>query len=284
MARTEIAYFSGTGNSLAIARYVAGKLEGDLIPAIQAADRSRQEREVDTIGLVFPIYDFRAPRCIFDYLETVSDIESKYVFAICTHGTAAPGLSLKSVQQAIESRGGRLSGGFAVPMPHNGVGCGLFSDSKRESLLGAWKKTAEEVCEYVLRCDRGRVDSSSAALAMLRPSMLRLVPVILRFFGALVTRGSKGLGLTASDACTACGICTRVCPTENIELREDRPIWGDRCLTCFACLHWCHESAISLGGLDVGITPYHHPDVTLGDMLAQRDDPAVPPRAQENAA
>ena len=270
MAGTQIVYFSGTGNSLAIARYVAGKLGGELVPAIRAADRSRQEREADTIGLVFPIYDFRAPRCIFDYLETVTDIETKYVFAVCTHGTAAPGRSLKRVQAAIESRGGRLAGGFAIPMPHNGVGCGLFSDSKRGALLEAWKGTADEICEYVLRRDRERVDSGSAALAMLRPSMLRLIPVILRFLGALLTRGSKGLGLMASDACTACGICARVCPTRNIEIQAGKPVWGDRCLTCFACLHWCPENAISLGGLDLGITQYHHPDVTLADMLAQR--------------
>ena len=283
MAGTQIVYFSGTGNSLAIARYVAGKLEGDLVRVTQAADRSSQETEAGTIGMVFPIYDFQPPKCIFEYLETVPDIESKYVFAICTHGTAAPGRSLKSVQAAIESRGGRLSGGFAVPMPHNGVGCGLFPDAKRASLVEAWKGTADEICEYVLRRDRGRVDSGSAALAMLRPSMLRLVPVILRFFGALLTRGSKGLGLTASDACTACGVCAQVCPTENIELREDRPVWGDRCLTCFACLHWCPEGAISLGGLDVGITQYHHPDVTLADMMAHRDS-TTPLQARDSAS
>lgn len=155
-------------------------------------------------------------------------------------------------------------------MPHNGIGCELFSDSKRASLLQGWKGTADGICEYVLRRDRGRVDSSSAALAMLRPSMLRLVPVILRFLGALVTRGSKGLGLTASDACTACGICAQVCPTENIELQGKTPVWGDRCVTCFACLHWCPVHAISLGGLDMGITPYHHPDVTLAEIMEQR--------------
>jgi len=281
MARTEIAYFSGTGNSLAIARHIAARLGGNLVPAVQVADRSQEERPADTIGLVFPIYDFRAPRCIFDYLDTVADIETKYVFAICTHGTAAPGRSLRRVQAAMASRGGRLAGGFAVPMPHNGVGCGLFSDSKRESLLGAWKKTAEEICEYVTRRDRGRVDSGSAALAMLRPSMLRLVPVILPFLGALVTRGSKGLGLRASDACTACGVCARVCPAENIELQGEKPVWGDRCLMCFACLHWCPEHAISLGGLDVGMAQYHHPDVTLADMLAQRD-PTAPPQVRGN--
>jgi len=270
VARTEIVYFSGTGNSLAVARYVADRLGGDLIPVIGAADRPSQQTEADVIGLVFPIYDFRPPRCIFEYLEAVPNIESKYVFAICTHGTAAPGRSLKSVQAAIQSRGGRLSGGFAVPMPHNGVGCGLFPGAKRASMLETWTEAADEICEYVRRRDRGRVDSGSALLAMLRPSMLRLVPVILRFFGALVKRGSKGLGLTASDACTACGICAQVCPTENIELHGKTPVWGDRCLTCFACLHWCPEGAISLGGLDVGMMQYHHPDVTLAAMSAQR--------------
>ena len=282
MARTEIAYFSGTGNSLAIARHVADRLGGDLVPAVQVAGRSQEERQADTIGLVFPIYDFRAPQCIFDYLERVPDIESKYVFAICTHGTAAPGRSLKRVQAAMASRGGRLSGGFAIPMPHSGVGCGLFPDSKRVSMLEAWQGRADKICEYVLRRDRGRVDSGSVALAMLRPSMLRLVPVILRFLGALVTRGSKGLGLTASDACTACGVCTQVCPVENIELREGKPVWGDRCVTCFACLHWCPVNAISLGGLDVGMMPYHHPEVTLADMLAQRD-PAAPTQGRDVA-
>lgn len=98
MAGTEVVYFSGTGNSLAIARYVAGKLGGKLTPAIQAPARSPQKPPADTLGLVFPIYDFRPPRCIFDVLETVPDIEAKYLFAICTHGTAAPGRSLKRVQ------------------------------------------------------------------------------------------------------------------------------------------------------------------------------------------
>ena len=283
MARTEIAYFTGTGNSLMVARYVAGKLEGDLVPAIQAVGRPRREPEADTIGVVFPIYDFRPPRCILEYLETVPNIESKYTFAICTHGTAAPGRSLKSVQAAIKARGGRLAGGFAVPMPHNGVGCGLFPDAKRASMLQAWREMADEICEYVRRRDRGRVDSGSALLAMLRPSMLRLVPVILRFFGALVKRGSKGLGLTASDACTACGICAQVCPTENIELHGKTPVWGDRCLTCFACLHWCPEGAISLGGLDVGMAQYHHPEVTLADMMTQRS-PAAPHQTRDSAA
>jgi ferredoxin len=282
VATTEIAYFSATGNSLAIARYVADRLEGDLVPVIQVADRPSHEREADIVGLVFPIYGFRPPQCVFDYLEAVACIEAKYIFAICTHGTAAPGRALKRVQAAIESCGGRLSGGFAVPMPHNGVGCGLFSDSKRASMLQAWEGTADEICEYVLRRDRGRVESGSAALAMLRPSMFRLVPVIFRFFGALLTRGSKGLDLAASDACTACGVCARVCPTENIELREGKPVWGDRCLTCFACLHWCPEGAISLGGLDVGMTQYHHPDVTLADMLAQRES-IVPPEVRDVA-
>jgi len=283
MARKEIAYFSGTGNSLAIARYVADKLDAELVPAIRAVDCSRQTAQADTIGLVFPIYDFRAPQCILDYLEAVPNIESKYTFAICTHGTAAPGRSLKGVQAAIESRGGRLSGGFAVPMPHNGIGCGLFPGVKRASMLQAWKRMADEICEYVLRGDRGQVDSGSAALAMLRPSTLRLIPVILRFLGALLTRGSKELGLTASDACTGCGICARLCPTRNIEIQAGKPVWGDRCLTCFACLHWCPEHAISLGGLDLGITHYHHPDVTLADMLGQRT-PTAPSQVRDVAA
>jgi epoxyqueuosine reductase QueG len=47
----------------------------------------------------------------------------------------------------------------------------------------------------------------------------------------------------------------------------DKPTWPDDCASCFACLHWCPKEAISLGGHDLNIKAYHHPDVKISDMM-----------------
>jgi Pyruvate/2-oxoacid:ferredoxin oxidoreductase delta subunit len=50
-------------------------------------------------------------------------------------------------------------------------------------------------------------------------------------------------------------------------MRDSRPVWLDHCTSCFACLHWCPEQAVGLGGAEREVRPYHHPEVSLSDML-----------------
>lgn len=54
-----ILYFSATGNSLAVARQLAERLNERLMPLIEAVgqDLTKEKR----IGLVFPTYDFNLP-------------------------------------------------------------------------------------------------------------------------------------------------------------------------------------------------------------------------------
>ena len=61
-----ILYFSGTGNSLAISRHIAEKLNETVMPLSQAVhqDLSRERR----IGLVYPSYWFNAPRAVTELL------------------------------------------------------------------------------------------------------------------------------------------------------------------------------------------------------------------------
>ena len=50
-------------------------------------------------------------------------------------------------------------------------------------------------------------------------------PVNPIFYAVCVKAGP----FTASDACTGCGQCVRRCPTNNIVLREGKPVWGKDC-------------------------------------------------------
>jgi ferredoxin len=65
-----------------------------------------------------------------------------------------------------------------------------------------------------------------------------------------------GLGfgmLAASETCTACGSCARLCPTGAIHFEMDQEastytlsFTPPKCIACQACLHVCADSALSL--------------------------------------
>jgi ferredoxin len=75
--------------------------------------------------------------------------------------------------------------------------------------------------------------------------------------------------LRADEDCNGCGICSRICPVNNIEMIGERPVWQHRCEQCFACLHWCPLEAVQFGSATAGGRRYHHPRVTLAEMLQQ---------------
>jgi ferredoxin len=73
-------------------------------------------------------------------------------------------------------------------------------------------------------------------------------------------------------ACNHCGTCGRICPTRNITVTGSGVGWGRDCTQCYACIHWCPMGAIEIGGRTAGKPRYHHPDITLRDMLDQRGE------------
>jgi formate hydrogenlyase subunit 6/NADH:ubiquinone oxidoreductase subunit I len=90
--------------------------------------------------------------------------------------------------------------------------------------------------------------------------------------------------LHAESTCTSCGICERICPARNIRMVEPvthatggaekaKPVWGDRCLMCLACLHWCPARAVQHSFLTKKWGRYHHPQIKSKDLILQEAKP-----------
>ena len=50
-----------------------------------------------------------------------------------------------------------------------------------------------------------------------------------------------------TDKCIGCGKCAKLCPLNNIEIKDKKPIWSDSCSHCMACIGNCPVEAIEYG-------------------------------------
>lgn len=282
---TEIYYFSGTGNSLVVARDMAEKLEGNLISIHSMMDKDIITIDADVIGIVFPVYyvgTVYIPLIVQKFVKKLEKIKNKYIFAICTYGGAF-GSTLEILDEMIRARGGRLATAFGVHMPQNAFRKPYESKTK---LYSKWKeKKLEVIYRHVKAKNEGWFDSDGLLMGFIGTILVKMMK--LDFFKPIFVNPMiksagfpKGLDLTVDEIipfmdrsfhidekCAGCQTCSKICPVQNIELVDDKPVWRHQCENCLACIKWCPQGAIhGFGELPRG---YHHPEVEISEMFRQ---------------
>ena len=108
-----ILYFSGTGNSLYVARTLAQALGETVCHMNNAPDDLSHEQRV---GLVFPVYTYDAPAAVKTFADTLVLNKNAYVFVIATCGST-PGNAILSVKERLENNGASVAYSRIVSMP-----------------------------------------------------------------------------------------------------------------------------------------------------------------------
>lgn len=258
--RTNLFYFTGTGNSLKLARELATELTGAKVTSIAKAIKEEIDTSPECIGLVFPVYAFNAPVIVKDFISKLGDVRDKYIFAVANCAKIAGDVS-GEVEAELKKKGAKLSAGFIVKMPGNyTVLYGAIPDEKQKKVFAEARKKIKKIAEIVK--NKNKEPLSRPKLPLRGASLL-----IRHFFGReKIYREDKKFFST--DKCISCGTCVKVCPVENVGLsKEKRPVWHHRCQQCFACLQWCPQEAIECGRSTIGRRRYHHPDITCLDII-----------------
>ena len=70
--------------------------------------------------------------------------------------------------------------------------------------------------------------------------------ILQKLIAAAEKKGSMYAGsqLVTGRECSGCGICARDCPTDNIQIIEDRAVFNKSCILCMRCIYNCPEKAI----------------------------------------
>ena len=244
-----ILYFSGTGNSRHAAQRMADAL-GDTLLSLNDRIRSGDTSPVETgerLVIVTPTYAWRIPRLVRDWLLRTELTGAKQAWFVMTCGSEIGRANHYNRQLCVE-KGLTCMGTAQLVMPENYI-----------AMFGV--PQAEEARRIVARAEPD-IDRAIAAVRAGQPfsptrdhfyDRFMSGPGSPIFYAVCVKAGP----FPASDACTGCGQCVRRCPTNNIVLREGKPVWGKDCTHCMACICYCPAEAIEYGKKSLGKPRYH---------------------------
>ncbi len=250
-----IIYFSGTGNSLAIARQIAFATNDSTLPLTEAVRRDlTAERR---IGLVFPSYDFNAPPAVRNLVPRLKISADAYVYIIIPCGSQA-GNSIWSVRLLLREKGIEVRYSHKIRVPDNSAI--VFGRNPNDQV---WKFTrfSDRLKNIIndIKAERKRLHFAWFSPLGWFMGTDRMQQWMLRTFRPVVNE----------DKCIGCGICERVCPMRNIAVDEKAGI-GPHCTACLACLHACPQQAVEVGAKPSPKThQYRHPDIKLKDLSLQ---------------
>lgn len=257
--KTTIFYFSGTGNCLKLARDLAAELGETEVIAIAKAIKGDMNINVDRMGFVFPVYAFNAPLIISDFIAKLKIPQEKYIFAIITYAGMA-GDTLGQISRQLKKEGLKLSAGFGIKMPGNYTPFyGAISLKKQRKFFFAAGRRIKEITPVIREARQQKIEQENIFFRLISRAIYPYVSSRMR---------AEDKNFWSDENCNGCGTCAKVCPVNNINLADKKPVWLHKCEQCFACLHWCPQEAIQYGKHTKGRRRYRHPAVTLKDFYS----------------
>ena len=284
---TAIFYFSGTGNSLAVAQKIAKHLDAGLISIPEAIRAKKTACTADRIGIVFPAYLAPVaglPGIVLRFIQALELSDQNRIFAVCTCGgyrsvNALP--ALQAFEKVVKSAGGHCRASYSVRLPMNNLDYDHIPipiQKHSGKIINKSKRKIEKICRQ-LECN------SKTRFPILKTIFLWLMKPVFKAIGPLAMNALRekaqtddlslsvyelipltDKSITVNDQCTGCGICANVCPAENIKITAKRPVFQHACEMCFACDEWCPAGAVQHWCRKENIK-YHHPEITLKNML-----------------
>ncbi|MBN2389793.1 MAG: EFR1 family ferrodoxin [Anaerolineae bacterium] len=281
---TEIYYFSGTGNSLHVARELQKRLpESDLVPIARLLHEDTLNTTADTVGFVFPNFCLTLPIPLHNFLERVDVASARYLFALCTRG-GTPSDAFDYINELLKRQGRRLDAQINITMPWN-------HPLGKENLPAL---ATEERVAFLEAGMQRKLDTFSQSILAQKAYLMEDTDVdyvLPQWVKAMSSWISKSLNYElhrymyqdmvhfySDEQCVGCGICEKVCPSHKIQIVNQKPVWQEatKCYACMACINYCPQHAIQIRSRfpvqsSTSMTGrFHHPSVTYKDIAQQR--------------
>lgn len=147
-----IFYFSGTGNSLQVAKNISEYNKEKLISIAAILNNQEGCYEYDlaqdeVVGFVFPIYAWAPPKMVLEFIEKLklNNYNNHYVFSVATCGSNI-GNTIKLLNKYLKRKNMNLNSGFSIKMPTNYI---IMGDVEPEAIAKKKLVEAEETIKEI---------------------------------------------------------------------------------------------------------------------------------------
>ena len=226
-------YFSATGNSL----YAAKQIEENPISIPQVIHQETLHFRADKIGIVCPVYGHEAPGMVKDFLRRAT-FETDYFYMVLTYGNRHGGAAELAHNLCREC-------GIA-PQYINVL---LMVDNWLPSFdMDEQKKLDKKVDEHIAQIVSDIHNGKEMIAEVTDTDRAAHQEFLSRVGRPFTSSGGRTVPpFQVTEACTGCGICTKVCPVGIIEVKSGHAVHnGIGCQMCLACVQNCPQKAIKL--------------------------------------
>ncbi len=233
----DIYYFSGTGNTMLVTMKMADVFKERRCHVNIERMEYSSGSDVDiehTIGLGFPVAILSTYNLVWDFINSLPDVDGTEIFMVDTLGGYSGGL-VGTLRSVLEKKGYKTIGACEIIMPNN-----IFYIQDEKTNMKKVKKGLEVAEKYANalmdgKSHWGRVPVFSDIMNLISIAAFRLTEADLhqKYFKFR----------TKKSRCNQCGICADICPVGNI-IMEDYPVAGNKCEYCMRCVSMCPRRAI----------------------------------------
>ena len=247
-----ILYFSATGNTRYVAQQIGRMTGDDVVDLLPFLRRERHDPLFSHLPWVItaPVYVEDIAVVVSDWFKSARLEGSRQVYFVFTTASTMGCAAFTAKAIAVE-KGMTYMGSAEIQMPTN------------YPLM--FTVPPEDACRDIIRAASPRIGAAAVRIQKGEPLPEKpfspALAMLFHWVGVWFYRWYIRPELFhAADHCISCGKCARVCPMNNIRMKDGRPVWGGRCVHCMACVSGCPAEAVGYGKKLAGKRRYHFPE------------------------
>lgn len=242
-----VLYFSGTGNSKFAAKIISQSTADELV---SLNDRIKNKNCTPIYSekpyvLVCPVYAGRIPRIVEEYILNTEFKGTNKIYFIVTCAQT-PWITVKYAEKLCNRKNFICLGFSSVIMPQNYiVNGGTKSVQENKTVLSRAEEKIKHIAADIAEQKKLVIETPGKAImsTVLNPVMYKMM--------------ISAKGFYATDLCNGCQKCVERCPLNNIKLQNGKPVWGNNCTHCMACIGGCPNKAVEYGKKTIGRQRYY---------------------------
>lgn len=227
-----IYYFTGTGNSMRAATKIAEQLGDTEIISMRSNPLDVPATDCDIIGFIYPVYHWTLPEPVAQFIEKLSINPNAYIFTVAMPSFIV-GHACEKLAEIILEKGAKLSYGEKVHSVANYAI--VYPPMPPKFVVPRTEKQIDAIAQEI---KNKNTKSFPCASAFIRKKYLKVMPQ----YKSIQQFADKPF--IVSNDCISCGLCSKVCPCHNVELKDGKPTFLHHCAQCMACVCFCPNRAI----------------------------------------